>query len=372
MSKQQHQEKKKKCGVCQSDLVVDLMTLTYMNPALEEKPINFYICEKCASIFHNERSFLPTDYYKMSYFNNPIRMTSLTESVDFIKNYLGDQVKGKTVLDVGCSNGNLMLLLQKMGFKTYGIELSEDARDQALKNGLDVYGSVDSLKGQTFDFLILSHIIEHSHSPFNLMDQYIPFLKEKGFLFIEVPSIGMLAEGHECSYNNLYPNHVYHFSEEGLYQLASSMGCSIMAIAHHHECSYPSLMCLAQKEKKAEHQVRNFQKHLYNEEMLVKNRAQLLEEELKNWSHGVIWGCSNESYQIVKQLTPQTQSKIILIDSDPKKSGKKVLSFEVQLPESLLNLDDILFFVAPTSAQVADSIAKSIEKISKGKNVKVL
>jgi len=48
-------------------------------------------------------------------------------------------VQGGKLVDVGCARGDYLLLMRKLGWKTFGVELSSEAAEQANdKHGLQV------------------------------------------------------------------------------------------------------------------------------------------------------------------------------------------------------------------------------------------
>ena len=360
------------CGVCHGNSLSEITTLTYLNPTLQEIPIRFYLCKDCACVFHNDLNFLPYNYYKYSYFNNPIRIASLSKSFDFIHCFLKYRHLNPTVLDIGCTNGNLMLLLQSYVYKVHGIEQSINARNESYNRGLYVYESLQDIKKNQYDLLIFNHVIEHLSAPTDFIAEYIPLLKSDGAIFIEVPSIEKLARGYQSIYNNLYPHHIYHFSENSICKLAQILELSINAIEHHHYFNYPSMMCFLYKIPPYQHLLSRFNNHVEYEKTKVKNMVNELEKHATSWSDLVIWGCSDEAYQILKNLTSELKSKTILVDSSNDKIGKRILMLKVKSPACLKDLDNILFFIAPTSPIIVESIKKSILEFAEGKQYNIV
>ena len=76
-------------------------------------------------------------------------------------------VKEKSkVLDLGCGNGDLMLLLeQNKKVNIQGVEISEKAIYECVEKGLcvihsDIDGALNSYLDNSFDFVILSHSLQ--------------------------------------------------------------------------------------------------------------------------------------------------------------------------------------------------------------------
>ena len=132
-------------------------------------------------------------------------------------------------------------------------------------------------------------------------------MDEGGAIYIEVPSIELLSRGRESSFNNLYPNHVFHFSENSIYELSKILNCTTVAIQHHNYLNYPSMMCFLRKQSASEYQSLRFKEHLIYENKSIKNRVERIHSLSGDRSHVVIWGCSDEAYQLISSFTLQVK-----------------------------------------------------------------
>jgi len=356
-----------RCKLCSNERLTILDGVKRCSPDLKEFSIRYYLCEKCASVFHDQLDFLPVDYYGSSYFNAPLRIASLSKSLDFILEHIGD-VSGLKALDVGCSNGNFMLLLEKSGFGVRGIELSSQGRSEAVSRGLKVYDSLEFIKNDRFQLITFNHVIEHIDRPAEFVAEHIQFLDKECVLYIEVPSIEVLAKGSGSSFSNLYPNHIFHFSENSIYELAKILRCTVVAVQHHNYLNYPSMMCLLRKSTAAEYQASRFSKHLNYENEEIENKVNHIQAQSSDWPHVVIWGCSDDAYQIINRLSPQSREKLILVDSSVEKIGKSLLGHEVRAPTYLKQIDNFIIAIAPTAPRIIQSIKGAAVELVNCKN----
>ena len=100
---------------------------------------------------------------------------------------------GASVLDVGCGSGRFLAVARQLGWMVHGIDPDPQARASANALGLPV--TDDTLleladKGQRYDVITLSHVIEHVHRPVDTLRQCRALLKPGGRIWLETPNIG--------------------------------------------------------------------------------------------------------------------------------------------------------------------------------------
>ena len=103
------------------------------------------------------------------------------------------EVKGKPgrLLDVGCGNGEFLRFARRYGWNVVGVDFDESAVAEARSDGLDVRtGSIDIIDNtERFDFISLSHVIEHVYDPVELIQECYALLNDGGTLWLETPNI---------------------------------------------------------------------------------------------------------------------------------------------------------------------------------------
>jgi SAM-dependent methyltransferase len=106
------------------------------------------------------------------------------------------------VLDIGCGNGDWLALIQETGWQAGGVEPDAIAAAQARDRGFDVRSSVEDWLDSpgSFDFVTMSHVIEHVHDPISLLRAAYDLLRPGGRIFLATPNID--AIGH-----SLYGRH---------------------------------------------------------------------------------------------------------------------------------------------------------------------
>ena len=146
--------------------------------------------------------------------------------------YLRGEQTGK-VLEIGFGNGNLLNNLRALGWETEGIDFDPGAVKSAQElYGLNVkWGALESQRyaDNTFDAIVMSHVIEHLHDPIALIRECYRILKPQGRLVISTPNIESLGyQTFQSAWLSLDPpRHLYLFSVKTLRQLTEQCGFHI-------------------------------------------------------------------------------------------------------------------------------------------------
>ena len=134
----------------------------------------------------------------------------------------------KRVLDIGAGNGAWLELAQKAGWHIAAVETDAVARRRTKDRGIEVRESTkewldDPLK---FDYITMSHVIEHVHDPLDLLSDSYSLLHRGGGLYIETPNID--ARGHQIfgrHWRGLEPpRHLVLFNRDSLFSSVSRAG----------------------------------------------------------------------------------------------------------------------------------------------------
>lgn len=100
------------------------------------------------------------------------------------------QGKGEKVLDIGCGDGAFLKRAAQVGWEAWGLE--PDVKAAAGLSGFKVLqGSLPNvpLPDASFDYITLSHVIEHLHDPVAALKEIHRLLKPGGGVWIATPNI---------------------------------------------------------------------------------------------------------------------------------------------------------------------------------------
>ncbi len=109
--------------------------------------------------------------------------------------------KNSTVLDIGCSSGNLgNVIKQETNSAVVGVEIDvEDAKraekvlDKVYTVNLEAEDIPADLKGQRFDYIIFVDVIEHFVTPVDTLKKIKDLLKPSGKVLFSIPNMAHMS-----------------------------------------------------------------------------------------------------------------------------------------------------------------------------------
>jgi spore maturation protein CgeB len=156
----------------------------------------------------------------------------MRESLKQIENF---RPRRGRLLDVGCSSGRFLWLARRNGWAVCGVEISTDAAQIAIDNGLCV--SVGELASAdyppaTFDAIHLGDFIEHVRDPADVLSRASAFLKSDGVIVLVTPNHDAIFPSMTLWLHRLFnmpwshatpPFHLNQFSEKSLVKLLENL-----------------------------------------------------------------------------------------------------------------------------------------------------
>ena len=157
-------------------------------------------------------------------------ITTFIKKVPAIPSYK----KNGKILDLGCGTGETLLLLKKIGWKTYGMDIDSNALSVAKKSGLNNlslggYRDLKKYPDNYFDAIRLYHVIEHIDNPSLAISLIKRKLKKNGEVIMGTPDINsIVAKLFKSSWYNLdSPRHLYLFSTFTLKKMIEKEGLTV-------------------------------------------------------------------------------------------------------------------------------------------------
>lgn len=128
--------------------------------------------------------------------NSLLRKPGLIKRMKVTLDLMGD-VRGKSVLDIGCGPGHLLINIAKKGaLKVVGIDLSpkminiakNKLREGGIKNGKVKVVNTNEEFPRGFDIITALGVIEYYEEPLDFMLKLIGSLNQDGKLIVSVPN----------------------------------------------------------------------------------------------------------------------------------------------------------------------------------------
>lgn len=232
------------CKICQSQEIEKYLKLK--DHFLSQEDFKIDICLNCGFKFtnpHPQEKEL-TNYYKSEdYVSHSDKNEGLFFKLyNIVKNRslknkycLVSKIVGKTgkVLDYGCGSGDLLKVFKKKNWHIEGIENDNETRNYAsakLNHKLLAPTEISNLKAQTFDVIMLWHVLEHIVDLNEIFQQLLKLIKPNSFIIIAVPN----SDSYDARYYGKYwaaydvPRHLYHFNHHTFQKFVNNHGCKII------------------------------------------------------------------------------------------------------------------------------------------------
>lgn len=155
-------------------------------------------------------------------------------SLEFPLRALTRKKRGR-LLDVGCGNGALLEVAERLGWRAEGIDFDPAAVAVAVDRGLRARpGRLDdySFAAAAFDLIVLSHVIEHLDDPISTLRECRRLLAPGGSVLVVTPNAESL--GHRVFAQNWrgleVPRHLRIFGDNSLRSTAGRAGFSRVSI----------------------------------------------------------------------------------------------------------------------------------------------
>lgn len=156
-------------------------------------------------------------------------MPRMHKLLDVAYRHLPKPSAGARLLDIGAGNGDFLDLARSAGWAVQGVEPDRKAATVCRDRGLDVrVGGIEQFAEERgrFDYITISHVIEHVHDPRGLLMQAFDLLEPGGCLYIDTPNID--AFGHK-RYGDAWrglepPRHLVLFNWHSLERVLRDVG----------------------------------------------------------------------------------------------------------------------------------------------------
>jgi len=224
------------CTLCGSD-----RSAQFDHRSFRGKKVTNRICLECGLVYQSPRM---TEAEAEAFYMEEYRLLYEGSVDPTVRNIIAQRARAESLavfvqpvieklsrhLDIGCSIGILMQRFQKEFYtQPVGIEPGEAHRDQARKEGLTVYASLEELESHEknrFDLVSMAHVLEHLPDPVGYLAHLREVLLElDSWLLLEVPNL--------YAHDSFEVAHLYAFSPHTLHEVLRKSGFEIVKFEKH-------------------------------------------------------------------------------------------------------------------------------------------
>jgi len=220
------------CNVCHS---TDFDELSNVG---RDGALRTVICKNCGLVWSDPFPIDTAEYYQKNYrilykgtYSPKIKhiYRAANVAVERYKRLDAHLAGKKKVLEIGSGGGEFSYLLTKKGFDVSAIEPNEGYGNYSKEQyGLNVQiGFAQNLEfdAETFDFITMSHVLEHVDNPTTMLEKLRSWLKPNGILALEVPNVEAVCQSPKSTFHTA---HLFNFNPETLALLAEKTGFSVV------------------------------------------------------------------------------------------------------------------------------------------------
>ncbi len=222
------------CNLC-SSYNVEVLSLI----SRERKYLSTVICKGCGLVWTDPMPVKTKEYYEKEYrmeYKGSLEpklkhiyragMVGLNR-FGKIKNFLST---GAKILDVGSGGGEFVYLLNKLGYKTPGMEpnigyAEYSKREYNLHIITGFVQDIELLKNDSYNMITLWHVLEHTENPFQVLYKLNSWLKNNGILIVEVPNVEAVCQ---APANRFHIAHLFNFNSKTLEKMGNKAGFSLL------------------------------------------------------------------------------------------------------------------------------------------------
>jgi len=194
-------------------------------------------CQADYDVFYRDMSKYDTPGLSTGGGDTPLDRARLIETAQFLAAHLRNRTA--PLLDAGCGNGGLLTALSELGFTDLsGLDPSPNCADVVRNLGfkatvgslLSTTDEVQALTGR-FEYLTLSHVLEHLCDLKAGFERVVSWMQPGGVIWVEVPDASRYVEHDVVPFYYFDIEHINHFDEESLRNLAAEAGLGVVAVA---------------------------------------------------------------------------------------------------------------------------------------------
>jgi len=357
------------CPVCLNTQVEVLHTLHFTVAKDSPLPSCYEIvsCSRCGFVYANTSANQAKydEYYTLySKYEDP-SVASGGGHTSFDKKRIDEMVsqlevyipnKQARIIDIGCGNGGVLRSLKQRGYNNlHGVDPSSgcinhlnnhiDGENYALR--LSEIQRFSSVMGK-YNFVILSHVLEHIADLVTAMLAIKSILAEDGVVYVEVPDASRYVSHAGVPFYYFDCEHINHFDRCALGNLATITAFEMFASGEKElqlsqSMRYPAVFGLFRLAPPTASQILqqcdSLTQHIKQYIELSKNHDEflLLQTLASSQQPIILWGAGSYTQRLLMS-SPLPQCNIIaIVDGDSRKQGLILHDIKIESPDKIFN-----------------------------------
>jgi SAM-dependent methyltransferase len=320
-------------------------------------------CSGCGFVFATD---LPSESEYESYYRTNLRytypgggdssqalFTMHGRSFEMVDSYLGEvpprgEKLDTTILDVGCSTGELLALFLRQGYRRLeGLDPAPECREIAKSlHGLEIQTAVLSefRPGRRFDVVLLANVLEHVSGLRDALDSIRALLENAGLLFVQVPDAENFGREVKEPYLEFSAEHINYFTDGSLANLMSVASFEPVRIAHdqlpYKGVTFPVITSLWRRSGSLTPRIRPTETSAVSA-YIEASRARLaelssvIEPLVKSREPIVVWGVGSLTARLLATTSLAEANIQAFVDSNPDLQGRPLFGRMVHSPSWL-------------------------------------
>jgi SAM-dependent methyltransferase len=359
------------CPVCGHGAGEVLATRAFALPEGSRLPESYDVvaCERCGCCFADTAA--PQDAYDHYYtecsrYEDPNTSSSggdrsddrsrLDSTAAYIASHLAAPDAG--VLDIGCGGGGLLRALAGIGCGNLaGIDPSAVCVERVAASGAGgTQGTVfsrapEGAGAQRYGCVALTHVLEHVRDVGRAVESVSTWLAPDGLLYIEVPDAGRYAQRFVVADYYFDIEHINHFDEGALRNLAAAHGFDVVDITVKDltladGVLYPCVAMLCRLPALGRESRDSVRSDAARDSILEYVRLSACADPAAGLSSlgdpaaaVAVWGAGSYAQRLFAGGLLAGLNVAVLVDGDGKKQGSTLAGLPVQAPEALRSFD---------------------------------
>jgi SAM-dependent methyltransferase len=333
------------------------------------------ICEQCGAAFADDipaQSVFDEYYRDLSKYEDAALSGNAPPPVDQrfrdIAGLIGRFVPApdSRILEIGSASGGLLKALRDLGFsEVLGLDPSPGCV-RAASQFYDIPGVVGTVftaseRGDTYDFLILTGVMEHIRDLDGAIDQFRRLLRKAGRVYLEVPDASRYEARLDAPFQEFSIEHINFFSSESLRNLMHARGFRVMEagrmVRQQHEVTCPctygvfeyvSEPTAIEPDNETEAGLRAYIAGCTVEDARIRGA---IDQAVRPDERMIVWGVGTHTLRLLATRGLDPARIALFVDSNPKYQQQELHGIPVVAPAALKTSSEPILISSRSSQQ---------------------